>query len=144
MKTTILVKQEVNIVTLQVAAKVRYWNDAEINGESDSEDGKLIPCKEGELWCPIIDFDKGIITNWEQGKSAEIHYKVCDAGSYYLKDSEGNIIAKIEEDYVPEILCPADDGYGDYIIMNVDENGLIEDWKHSLDGFDLIFSCSDN
>jgi len=135
MKATISVKQEVNIVTLHVAAQVRYWEDSEINGESDSEDGKLIPCKEGELWCPIINVDSGIITNWEQGKKAEIHYKICDSGSYYLKDEEGNTVLQIEEDYVPKMLDPTDDGYGDYIIFNVDENGLIEDWKQTLDGF---------
>jgi hypothetical protein len=135
MKTTILVKQEVNIVTLHVAAQVRYWDDSTVNGEEDSEDGKLIPCKEGELWCPIINVDSGVITNWEQGKKAEIHYKVCDAGSYYLRDAEGKTVLQIEQDYVPKMLCPAESWDSDYIIMTVDENGLIEDWKQTLDGF---------
>ena len=26
-------------------------------------------------------------------------------------------------------MCINDNGYGDYIIMTVDENGVIEDWK---------------
>lgn len=29
-------------------------------------------------------------------------------------------------------MCPADEGYGDYIIMNIDENGFIQGWKKEL------------
>ena len=29
-------------------------------------------------------------------------------------------------------MCPADDGYGDYIIMNIDENGFIQGWNKEL------------
>jgi len=44
-------------------------------------------------------------------------------------------VLSIENDYVPEIMCPKENGYGDYIIMIVDENGKIENWKQTLDGF---------
>jgi hypothetical protein len=53
---------------------------------------------------------------------------VCDDGSYYLKDADHNTVLSITENYVPDILCIDDKGYGDYIIMNVDENGQIEHW----------------
>ena len=29
-------------------------------------------------------------------------------------------------------MCPADEGYGDYIIMNIDENGFIKGWSKEL------------
>lgn len=135
MKAEVLVKQEVEITTLEVKAGVRYWEDSEFNGENDTEDGELVPCKIGSLWCPIIDIDSGIITNWKHGVKAEIHYKVVDNGSYYLKDSNGNVIASIEHDYVPKILCPKKNGYGDYIIMDVDENGKISNWKQDISSF---------
>lgn len=134
MKTTIKVEQEVDITTLLVRANVRYWEDAEIDGVQDT-DGTLTPCRNGDLWCPIIKVDEGIISNWEKGKTAKIHFKVCDDGSYYLCDNEGNVVLEIEGDYVPAMLCPDDDGYGDYIIMSIDENGKIEGWRPSLDGF---------
>ena len=135
MKAEVLVKQEVEITTLEVKANVRYWEDSEFNGENDTEDGELVPCKIGSLWCPIIDIDNGIITNWKQGVKAEIHYKVVDEGSYYLKDSEGKVISSMENEYVPNILCPKESGYGDYIIMDIDENGKISNWKPDISYF---------
>ncbi len=134
MKTTVKIKKEVELVTLEVMAGVRYYEDATVDGVEDS-DGKLIPCKKGSMWCPIIDIDKGIITNWKQGVKASVHYKVCDSGCYLLKDLEGNTILSIENGYVPKMMCPKENGYGDYIIMDIDENGKIANWKPSIDGF---------
>lgn len=135
MKANIKIEKEVDIKILSVEAGVRYWEDATVNGEEDVN-GDLIPCREGDLWCPIIDIDNGIILNWEQGTIANIHYKVCDCGSYYLKDEDNNVVMSIEEDYVPSIMCPEKGGYGDYIIMNVDKNGKIQNWKIKLEDFE--------
>jgi hypothetical protein len=132
MKTTIKIEKEVEIKFLHVKAGVRYWEDATVNDVEDVN-GDLIPCRDGNLWCPVIDIDSGQITNWTKGVVADIHYKVCDAGSYYLKDSEGNTLLSIDNDYVPSILCPSENGYGDYIIMTVNADGMIQDW----DGSDL-------
>lgn len=134
MKTTIKVGKEVELKTLEVRANVRYWENTEVNSEADT-DGTLMPCREGGLWCPVIDLDSGQILNWEKGKSANVHYKVCDEGIYYLKDNEGNVVLSIEEDYVPKMMCPKENGYGDYIIMDIDGNGFIQDWEQTLEGF---------
>lgn len=136
MKATITIKKEVEVKTLSVKAKVRYWEDASINGMEDT-DGTLTPCRDGKCWCPEIDVDSGIITNWTKGTSAFIHFKVCDEGSYYLKDDSGEIVAKIEDDYVPRVMCPDKNGYGDYIIMNIDENGQIDKWNNNLFMYDF-------
>lgn len=134
MKTEIKVTKEVEITTLEINAKVRYWEDATINGVED-ENGDLTPCKNGEMWQPVINIDTGVITNWKQGVKADVHFKVCDAGSYYLKDAEDNTVLAIEQDYVPKIACPKENGYGDYIIMDIDENGQIANWKPNIDDF---------
>jgi hypothetical protein len=136
MKVSVLKKVDVDIKTLHVEAGVRYWEDSTVNGDQDSEEGELIPCKDGDLWKPIIELETGKILNWEQGKVADIHYKVCDAGCYYLKDSECETVLSIEDDYVPSILCPEENGYGDYIIMKVDENGQIANWKVDISDFE--------
>jgi hypothetical protein len=127
MKKMIIDRKEVELKTIHVEAAVRYWEDGEVNGVEDT-DGKLIPCREGGLWKPIIDLDTGVITNWEQGKEAYVHYKVCDSGSYYIKDENGETVLSIEDDYVPAILCPKEPGYGDYIIMSIDKTGKIDGW----------------
>ena len=126
MKVKIKVEKEVEISYCQVKAEVRYWEDATIDGVEDVN-GHLIPCREGKLWCPLINIDTGRIVNWEKGKTASVHFKVCDAGSYYLEDEYRGEIASIEDDYVPNGLIPGE--YGDYIIMNIDGDGKIKEWK---------------
>ena len=134
MKAIVKEEKEVNVKTIRVEAGVRYWEDAIVNGVED-ESGELIPCREGGLWKPIIDIDKGVIKNWKKGTIADIHYKVCDAGSYFLEDEKGNVVLSIEDDYVPKIMCPEDEGWGDYIIMKVDGDGKIANWNPDLDDF---------
>ena len=131
MRVKIKVVQEVDAVILEVQAGVRYWEDTRVNGESD-DNGDLIPCRLGDIWNPFIDIDKGIITNWKKGVNAIIHYKVCDDGDYIVFDGDGEAIKEFGGCYVPKILSPAGNGYGDYIYMLVDESGKIKDWNASL------------
>ena len=135
MKATILKAVEIDIKYLKVVAGVRYWEDAEINGVDDTENGENIPCKEGVNWCPIINIETGRITNWEQGKTASIHYKVCDEGEYWLCDAGYNEVYKYRGHYVPDVLYPKEDGYGDYIIMDIDTDGYIKDFKIDIQDF---------
>lgn len=134
MKLTIKKEIEVEPKFLLVKAGVRYWEDTKVNGIDDFEDGTLIPCKEGDVWCPIIDIEIGQIINWTQGVEADVHYKVCDAGEYILCDHKMNTLL-IKDGYVPKIMCPKENGFGDYIIMDIDESGMIADWKVTFDGF---------
>jgi len=135
-KTTIKTSQEIEVKKLVVRADVRYWEDATINGEEDTA-GTLTPCRSGNDWNPTIDLDSGVIENWPIGTIADIHFKVCDAGVYQLIDSNGNVAAEIDG-YVPRIMCPQENGYGDYIIMKIDENGKIRKWKVSLSEFEEV------
>lgn len=123
------VKVEVDLKTLHIRAGVRYWEDATVNGIEDA-DGNLIPCRDdaSEDWIPVIELETGKIRNWEKGITAEIHYKVCDDGDYYLmtEDETKHVLSK--SGHVPDCLAVNDDGYGDYIIMKVDSDGIIKDW----------------
>lgn len=135
MKTTITITEEVEIKTLRVSAGVRYWEDSQVNGVEDT-DGDLIPCREGDRWCPLIDIDSGVISNWTKGVTADIHYKVCDDGKYEILDERGDVLAE-SEGYVPGFMRPSEKGYGDYIIMQVDENGQIANWDPSPEDFNM-------
>ncbi len=118
-----------NAKYLQVFADVRYWDDAKVNGVEDV-DGKLIPFKKGNTWQPVIRLDDGQIVDWPEGTAANIHYKVCDAGEYFLADADYQSIAKYADYYVPDdLLCIGDTGYGDYIIMKVGADGKIIGWS---------------
>lgn len=134
MKAKIKIEKEVNFTHLKVKCGVRHWDDATVNGIED--DGSLIPFREGDYWCPIIDIDTGIIENWPIGTTAQVHYKCCDDGEYWLIADDGSEFNRTNE-YVPNILDIYKESYGDYIILNIDENGQIEDWPkhHNIDDF---------
>lgn len=124
---------------LKVKAGVRYFEDGEVNGGNDityeaQEQGvkPLMPCVEDGNWCLDIDAETGVILNWPKGTTAHVHYKVCDCcGIEYFVD--GNKVCDNESGkccgYVPEVLCPNGEGWGDYMIMDIDENGQIQNWK---------------
>lgn len=143
MKITINKPTDFEAKFLKVDAGVRYWEDAEVNGISDNENPPTIPCAEfvgdnnciligqNYRWRPLIDIENGQIVNWKQGTTANVHYKVCDDFSCELLDAGENTIISYN-DYVPSVMCPADEGFGDYIIMNIDENGFIQDWNKLL------------
>lgn len=118
---------------IKAEAEVRYWEDAYVNGVED-EDGSLIPLREGNLWVPIIDLETGEVIGWPKGTTADIHYKVCDQGEYFFLDENFKKIAKYDSDYVPDrFFCFGEDrGYGDYMIMKINENGFIEDFKQGF------------
>jgi hypothetical protein len=114
---------------LIVSAEVRYWEDAEINGEQDTVEGTRIPLKVGSLWKPIIELETGRVVDWPKGTTADIHYKVCDQGEYWLEDANGERL-KWKGDYVPNaLLCVGDNGFGDYIILKISAEGIIEGWQ---------------
>ena len=68
MKITISKTTEFEAVYLKVDAGVRYWEDAEVNGDSESEKQPTIPCPQfihadtEYRWQHIIDFVFVVIT----------------------------------------------------------------------------------
>lgn len=148
MKLTINKPTDFEAIYLKVDAGVRYWNDTKVNGVYDTdcdetEGAPIIPCAEfiGDQrsilrgynwrWRPLIDIDLGKIVSWKQGVTANVHYKVCDDFQCDILDGNKEIITSCNG-YVPDVMCPADEGYGDYIIMNIDEDGFIQNWKKNL------------
>jgi hypothetical protein len=126
-----VVKTEVAMTAkyLLVVAEVRYWEDAKVNGVIDTE-GSLIPFRHEELWKPIIELATGKVLDWKKGDVAEIHYKVCDQGEYFLLNERKEKIAQWNGIYVPDdFLCHGDEGFGDYIIFDIDKNGVIKDYE---------------
>lgn len=121
---------EYDVEKIRCMMGVRYWEDAYVNDVEDSE-GDKIPLRKGYTWDITIDLESGTIENWTKGVTASVDYKVCDAGVYQLIDYDGNVVAE-RDHYVPNFLAPKGGGYGDYVIMNINENGYIENWKVDL------------
>jgi hypothetical protein len=120
-------------IYIEVSAKVRYWEDAAVNG-LDDEDGSLIPLRTGDLWQPVIRLADGVVMDWPAGTVADIHYKVCDQGQYWLQDADRKRVARWAGWYVPsDALCPGGEGWGDYIIMMIGADGVVEKWRPDIE-----------
>lgn len=118
-----------NPIYIEVNAGVRYWEDATVNGTEDT-DGVLIPMRKGDCWAPVIRLADGMVMDWPEGTQADIHYKVCDQGEYWLLNEAQKRVAKWKGYYVPnDFLVHGGNGYGDYIIFTVGGDGLIAGWK---------------
>lgn len=118
---------------LQAKCGVRYWEDASVNGVQDA-DGTLIPCHVGDDWRPLIELATGTVMDWPTGTTADVHYKVCDDGRYWLLDEKLDELRCIEG-YVPKMMSPGGCGYGDYVIMKIGPDGKIENWRADLSYF---------
>jgi len=132
MKRVIAILKEVDIKKVRVSVAVRY----------DEEDiPNDFPMRSGNMWNATIDIETGKILDWPQGKSGNLHMKVCDEGSYYLLDENDEEVLSIEGDYVPNGLIPGT--YGDYIDLKIDSTGTITNWysesKISISDFEDNF-----
>lgn len=136
-KITVTRSIEVDAMFLKAECGVRYWDDAEVNGQQEGEDSPTIPfaSPRNETWTPVIELATGRVLDWPAGTTASVHYKVCDAGRYSLLDAEKSELVTIDG-YVPRIMCPKEHGYGDYVIMDIGADGQIADWSITLAEFE--------
>jgi hypothetical protein len=88
------------------------------------------PHRDGDSWKVEVEIDTGQINNWPICEPCKIEMKVVDEGIYTLLGSDG-AICEIIDDYVPHCLIPGE--YGDYIVLEIDENGVITNWVENLD-----------
>lgn len=142
MKRKIKIEKEFDLAVAECYVFARYWEDSEVNGVEDDAKNPKMPCvamthniwtdRDKLAWRPIIDLDNGKILNWKQGVKASIHYKSCDENLIFIK-TRTHDIAKEYEGYVPKFLCPKEINDGDYVVMDIDENGFIQDFDNNLD-----------
>ena len=113
--------------TVHVIAGVRYPEDATVNGEREDEDAPTMPFLQKDAkgdwnWDFQIEIETGRVVGWPQGMTANTWYKVCDE----CKVKYGKIDYY---EYVPDWLAIDDEGYGDYVYLTIDENGIIKGWN---------------
>ena len=117
-----------NLDIVRLEPEPRYPEDGEINGEQDDNDNPKMPfmvqdekAQDGWVWKLDVNIKTGEVIGWPKEVKAEVHYKVCDccrikyAGKEYYE-------------YVPDFLAIDDEGYGDYIILTIDD-GKIVNWS---------------
>lgn len=94
-----------------------------------------MPFALGDTWKIKVDLETGRIDDWPEGVTAKTHYKVCDDGFYSLIDKDGKVV-KAREWYVPSMLAPCGNGFGDYVILNIAPDGSIKNFRADLGFFE--------
>ena len=126
-----------NVKFIKLSVEPRYWEDGSLNN-IELDDEMYFPGKNGKILELIIDVKTGEVLNWPLGNIASIHFKVCDAGTYYLLDENGFVLYTREDNYVPSGLCHGDSGFGDYIIFSVNSDGFIENYIEKISKNDWV------
>ncbi|MCJ8293543.1 MAG: hypothetical protein MJK15_03975 [Colwellia sp.] len=116
MKVTVIKKEEVEVKFVFININPRHLDEEE----------KPVPMLKGDTWDAIVDINTGIIRDWPQGEEREYYWKICDAGSYHLLDSDEQIVLSINNNYVPNNLLPGE--WGDYLELKINGDGLITNW----------------
>lgn len=124
-----IIEHDVKFVT--VSAAVRY-------GEEDMPNNA--PMRNGDVWEAVIDIENKKIVNWPTGEKLSFFMKVCDEGIYTLHDEYMNEVAKIIG-YVPNKLLPGE--YGDYLALEIDEDGSILNWMSHADLSNFEDECEE-
>lgn len=150
-----MISTEQDIRYLRATMGVRYWVDCDYsddNGKTwhgdfdDTNDEserimKLTPCvvrkdigyRESNYLELLIDLNEGKVLNWQNGFCLKTHYKVCDDGEYVFLDKDMNEVVNITKEYgqyyVPDFLAIEGNGWGDYVYINIDGNGNIENFN---------------
>jgi hypothetical protein len=86
---------------------------------------KLLDIDGEKYWQDIIDLSTGKLSHWPQGISYDFYDKIRDSGTYKLLDPYLLIVKEIQ-DYVPNGIIPGE--YGDYMDLQIDENGIVKNW----------------
>lgn len=118
-----MVESEIDVKLVRVQAAVRY---------EDEDMPNNYPHRKGDMWDVLINVETGQILNWPKGVAPlRLHMKVTDCGSYSLIDGAGQVIASIDQNYVPG--CFPGEHCGDYLIFDIDGAGNITNWKIDAD-----------
>ena len=135
----------------------KTWNtDFEDTEEESERIKKLTPCivksdigyGTNDYLELIIDLNEGKILNWTDGFCLKTSYKVCDDGKYvflYENEKEAvNITKQYNQHYVPVFLSLEDEGYGDYVYLNINGDGTIEHFERMKKLIKEYFENVDN
>lgn len=88
-------QEQIDLSIMFCTIGVRFWEDASYwNPEfnvwvEDDEDNPTIPCKEGNVWKPVIDIDSN-------GKKYKVHYKCCDEFYCTIQNPEPERVITLE------------------------------------------------
>jgi hypothetical protein len=120
MKFKVTAPIEIDVKKIRIFVPVKY-------GEDDMPND--FPFRIGDSWAVTIDVEEGKILDWPEGIAHKLEMKVTDGGSYYLLGGANDVLASLEQDYVPDCIPGS---YGDYIDLDIAEDGTIMNWDKNF------------
>lgn len=114
--------QSVEVSAIKIDVPVRY-------GDEDMPFDA--PMRDGDRWGCVVDLATGQIKDWPIGRSLSFYMKVCDEGIYSLIGPDGQVVVSLDGEYIPHGVIPGE--WGDYIDLEINENGLITNWLKKPD-----------
>ena len=111
-------------------------DEVEYIKDNNIENDEPIPCKYDNVIVLNINIENGQILNWTIGVSANVLLNAENKGTYYLENSKGDIVAILQNEYVPSILRINDPTNINYVNIDVDENGFIENYQKDFSDFE--------
>ena len=105
--------------------------------------GLVCPTIEGHgSWAVTIDLVAGRMLDWGQPERGfSVNLKVKDTGRYMLLDAGRNPIIQLVDSYVPHGILDGD--FGDYLELDILEDGRIDRWPGILDTNDFENGTTD-
>lgn len=122
-----------DIRTISVRVYPMSFAAAVVNGGQESDnDGLRMPFVKDGCWHVDIDRATGRIAGWPKGVTAKTYYKSVDENEVILIGQDGETIVNYDG-YVPKFLSIYDNGYGDYVMVEIEPDGHIKDFNFTKD-----------
>lgn len=122
---TLLRPVEIEFDSIKIVAETRYADEDCPDVPAPFLVGKLLT-----LTLDLLPDGTARVRDWPAGLAVEIHTKVCDCCSVYLLGDCDRVVASREGDYVPGFMPGKH--YGDYVILDIDGDGAVTNWKKRL------------
>lgn len=108
-----------------IAIEVQIRDEQQVD-----DDGQTLPLLNGDMWRGTIDLSDSTVIGWPEGIEDNVYDKCSDCGSYYLLDENKNVIASLENDYVPTGCVP--NGGEDYIDLEISREGVVTNMPSNM------------
>lgn len=100
----------------------KFWGELEVN---DPFYSLITPT---ERWEITVDLTNHTVLEWKKEIGiCQVFTKIRDEGVYTLLDKDKIPFCQLSG-YVPNNMFPPTDGYGDYLELKINENGIITNW----------------
>ena len=136
--TTQTLKLKSKYVRIRIPAYFEFFDFEKHYTEDNFPCRKEIDDTIDSFWEITVNLKSHQVLEWEKDFGGlNLSAKVTDNGIYTLLDKDKNDIWCIKG-YAPNSFIPEKDGFGDYINLYINEDGIVENWYDDPDFADFI------